>query len=227
MWRRGLLLAVLLLSSSAVAQEAQPTHADPNPAVDVKPAAAASTDAVSGAKLDNAIKEAADSQQFLQPADHKVVSNEVKQAPPGTLANADGDISTTGVYFARFLRRITPQPTGECSSDINVFCADVKPGASQLADCLTQQLAEEQKEGYSGNKVSARCVKELDAFKIHRASNINKNVPLCTYCRVVVYSDTHCSTAKACKDDAEKFCKNTPASEPGAIITCLRYGSMH
>ncbi len=69
--------------------------------------------------------------------------------------------------------------TGACGSDINVFCVDVQPGASRLEDCLTQQIAEESKEGYTGNKVSAKCVKELDDFKIDRATNINKNVPLC------------------------------------------------
>lgn len=79
---------------------------------------------------------------------------------------------------------------GACSSDINVFCVDVQPGASRLEDCLTQQLAEEAKDGYTGNKVSAKCVKELDDFKIDRATNINKNVPLCMcgWCAVGAHS---------------------------------------
>ncbi len=76
------------------------THVDIKPAADVKADAAATAadaqNAVSGKQLDAAIQEAADAQQFLQPADQKVVSNEIKQAPPAALANADGDIATTG-----------------------------------------------------------------------------------------------------------------------------------
>ena len=115
---------------------------------------------------------------------------------------------------------------GECSSDINVFCVDVKPGASQLADCLSQQHAEEQKEGYSGNKVSARCIKELDAFKIDRASNINKNVPLCAYLATLFDCTHHTRRPQPRRARTmRRSCANThhPASQAQSSPACGAY----
>lgn len=59
---------------------------------------------------------------------------------------------------------------------------------------MTDQLAEEAKDGYRGPKTSDRCKKALSAFRINRATNINSDLPL----------------ARACKADAEKLCANRP-----------------
>ena len=70
----------------------------------------------------------------------------------------------------------------------------MKPGEGRLARCMTDQMAEEAKGGYSGPRTSERCQKALSAFRIERAGNINSDLPL----------------ARACKADAEKLCANRP-----------------
>ncbi len=66
----------------------------------------------------------------------------------------------------------------------------MKPGEGRLAKCITEQLAEEATPTYSGPKVGDKCKKALTEFKIERADNINRDLPL----------------AKACKADADKLC---------------------
>jgi Golgi apparatus protein 1 len=73
---------------------------------------------------------------------------------------------------------------------LDQWCGAVKPGEGRLAKCITDQLAEAAKPGYSGIKVSDKCKKALTDFKVERAENINRDLPL----------------AKACKSDAEKLC---------------------
>eukprot|EP00884_Botryococcus_braunii_P009912 jgi/Botrbrau1/18922/Bobra.177_2s0076.1 len=96
--------------------------------------------------------------------------------------------------------------TGDCAGDIDNFCGEVKAGVSRLADCLSKQLEEEEKGNVQGKKLTEACKKELADFKIDLGTNINKNLPL----------------AEACKDDAAKLCKDEDATDPGAILPCLR-----
>ncbi|KAK9816541.1 hypothetical protein WJX72_001742 [[Myrmecia] bisecta] len=114
----------------------------------------------------------------------------VKEAPGATLANGDGDVATTG----------------NCSGDIRAFCDWREPGESRLADCLTQQMTEEEKGNVDGKKLTEACKQELADFRIDAASNINKDVPLAT----------------ACKKDAEKLCADLDFKEPSAMLACLR-----
>eukprot|EP00884_Botryococcus_braunii_P009911 jgi/Botrbrau1/18921/Bobra.177_2s0075.1 len=96
--------------------------------------------------------------------------------------------------------------TGDCGGDIDNFCSEVKAGVRRLADCLSKQLEEEGKGNVQGKMLTEACKKELADFKIDLGSNINKNIPL----------------AEACKDDAAKLCKDEDATDPGAILPCLR-----
>ena len=80
--------------------------------------------------------------------------------------------------------------TGECSKELEQWCSSVKPGEGRLAKCMTDQLADEAKPGYKNAKSSTECAAELAAFKVDRADNINRDIPL----------------AVACKSDAEKLC---------------------
>jgi golgi apparatus protein 1 len=85
------------------------------------------------------------------------------EAPAAELANGDGDVSTIGA----------------CRNQIDFFCQDIVAGEGRIADCLGQQLAEEQQGKYEGtNKLTDDCKKELDDFRIDRSTNINKNLPL-------------------------------------------------
>lgn len=79
---------------------------------------------------------------------------------------------------------------GECQTELDQWCATVKPGEARLAKCMSDQLAAEAKADYKGSKTSAACSKEVAGFKIARSRNINADLPL----------------AKACKADADKLC---------------------
>lgn len=84
------------------------------------------------------------------------------------------------------------------------WCAAVKPGEGRLAKCITDQLADEATPSYSGSKVGDKCKKALTEFKIQRAENINRDLPL----------------AKACKADAEKLCADKYEVRP-AFSPCF------
>ena len=71
---------------------------------------------------------------------------------------------------------------GACNVEVDQFCYEVQPGEGRLAKCLDDQLVEEGKNAYKGAKVTDGCKAELDKFKIERASNINKDVPLAEAC---------------------------------------------
>ena len=51
---------------------------------------------------------------------------------------------------------------------------------------ITDWQVEEGKKDYKGSKVSEGCKTELDAFKISRSTNINKDVPLAEACLKVL-----------------------------------------
>ena len=53
--------------------------------------------------------------------------------------------------------------------------------------------------------MSERCKEELVAFKVDRASNVNKDVPL----------------ARACRDEIKEWCHKA-ASDPLKLMKCLR-----
>ena len=55
---------------------------------------------------------------------------------------------------------------------------DVMPGLGRLAMCLSDQIKEEGKEGYSGAKVTKPCGQELDNFRKNQSGNINLDLPL-------------------------------------------------
>jgi len=122
-----------------------------------------------------------------------VVSQVVEQAEEAELQSGTGDISTTD----------------GCNEDVDRFCPDVKPGEGRLAECLTNQLSDEEngKTADNGGKLSDVCKEEIRAFKAERATNINLNLAL----------------AGSCKENAAEFCNDSALyPEPGAVITCLR-----
>ena len=91
-------------------------------------------------------------------------------------------------------RRARPPPAsaaaaGACKEAIKQSCHALKPGAGRLAACLTRrQRAAESAERDGAEALGPgplreaalgeACAKELDAFRVDAATNINKNVPL-------------------------------------------------
>lgn len=55
---------------------------------------------------------------------------------------------------------------------------DVMPGLGRLAICLSDQLKEEGKQGYSGSNITKECRQELDTFRKDQSGNINLDLPL-------------------------------------------------
>jgi len=98
-----------------------------------------------------------------------VVSQVVEQAEEAELQSGTGDISTTD----------------GCNEDVDRFCPDVKPGEGRLAECLTNQLSDEEngKTADNGGKLSDVCKEEIRAFKAERATNINLNLALAGSCK--------------------------------------------
>lgn len=122
---------------------------------------------------------------------NQVVSSIVESAGAAELSSGDGDVDTTK----------------NCKADIKYFCSTVKPGEGRLSLCLKNQIEEEEKGSVTGRKTTAECREELQQFMMDRATNINKDLPLAT----------------ACKVDAEMFCNASNIyPEPGAVLTCLR-----
>jgi golgi apparatus protein 1 len=119
-------------------------------------------------------------------------SSIVVQAPTAVLANGDGDISTTG----------------PCSKEREIFCINppVPPGEGRLARCIRKQIRNEEKGNVTGRRVTDKCKIDVRNFYASRASNINLNLGF----------------ASACKEDAAKFCKDSPKPTDGAVISCLR-----
>jgi len=94
---------------------------------------------------------------------------------------------------------------GICASSIQKYCKDVEAGESRLTNCIFREMVEENK-GNSDGEIPKECKKEVKSFLKKRSSNINQDPVL----------------ARACKEDANKFCKDlSMATEPGKIITCL------
>lgn len=125
-------------------------------------------------ELKAGIDKAADAQSFGETA--TTVAHEVVLAPEVKLSAGTGDVDTTG----------------PCQEDIQIFCDSVKPGAMQVAECLSNQVDDET-EGRSEftAKVSDACKKDILAVKMELVTNINFDVKM----------------TAACKDDAAKVCK--------------------
>lgn len=146
------------------------------------------TEKLEGKELDAAVEANSGAQSSKASPKSKVVAQVVEQEPAAELANGDADLSRTGI----------------CEKDIDTFCMDVTPGLGRLAICLSDQIKEEGKEGYSGAKVTKPCRTELDTFRKDQSGNINLDLPL----------------AKACLNDVQKLCSKL---EPGeSALSCLR-----
>ena len=52
------------------------------------------------------------------------------------------------------------------------------PGLGRMAICLSDQIKEQGKDGYSGRAVSKECSQELDKFRKDQSGNINLDLPL-------------------------------------------------
>lgn len=140
--------------------------------------------------LDKAVEAASESQMLGEKMSTK--AKIVEESDEVELTAGDGDIDTSGA----------------CEEDIQIFCPQVKPGLSHIAECLDNQVADEV-DGRSEftARVSDGCKDELFQFKVQLSTNINFNVPM----------------AKACKSDAKKFCDYTKDLKfPGKVIACLR-----
>jgi hypothetical protein len=120
------------------------------------------------------------------------ISREIDLAPEANLTAGTGDIDTNG----------------PCNEDIPIFCPDVKPGYAHLAECLNNQMLDDE-EGSSEftAMISKECKQDLLNFKIALSENINMDV----------------ETAAACKADAKRLCGFTKMLNfPGKVIACLR-----
>eukprot|EP00899_Mesostigma_viride_P022799 jgi/Mesvir1/3703/Mv14989-RA.1 len=98
--------------------------------------------------------------------------------------------------------------TGNCSHDIQVFCADTQPGESRLSECLTKRLkAEKTSLEPDVAMLSDDCKAELREFKIERSKDITIDTKL----------------EEACRPDVPVFCNDTDLyPEWGSTIACLR-----
>lgn len=85
----------------------------------------------------------------------------------------------------------------------------------------------------SGRVVGDKCVEDVNKFKIDRSKHINRDLALgrcfCSVglpgCQRSQLNISVCTTARACKDDVAKICKDTNDNKvPGATLVCLRYG---
>ncbi|KAF6266246.1 hypothetical protein COO60DRAFT_1470052 [Scenedesmus sp. NREL 46B-D3] len=96
---------------------------------------------------------------------------------------------------------------GACKADAAAFCKDVTPGEGRVAMCLTRRIKQAQQGNVAGRMVRPKCEEQVSAYKLERSKHINKDPAL----------------ARACKDDAAKFCKSvSDSSTPGSVLICLR-----
>jgi hypothetical protein len=85
-------------------------------------------------------------------------------------------------------------------NEIKSHCKDIGEGEGRIAACLTKAVRDIRKGNaagrvyvpflsvvgplkkkhlsLAGRKVGKKCMKELSDFKIHRSSNINRDIPL-------------------------------------------------
>jgi len=146
---------------------------------------------VGEAEIDAQTKEATELQEKRDELEDPLPVQLIATEAAAVVANGDGDVATTG----------------NCAVAFDQFCKSVLPGDGRFADCLTEQMQQEENGNVEGQMLSDQCKNEVRAFKADRATNINKNLPL----------------AKACKKDARKFCKDVKAKkDTGATLACLR-----
>ena len=98
---------------------------------------------------------------------------------------------------------------GPCATDINTFCSTVKPGGSHLAECIQNQIMDEEQGATEFTaQITENCKAALLEYKVKLTKNINMDA----------------SRRRACKADAHKMCKfEVEAREPfpGKVIACL------
>ena len=70
---------------------------------------------------------------------------------------------------------------GPCQAEVDQFCFEVKPGEGRLAKCIVEQLAEQEKPGYTETKISETCKTTLDKFVVDRAGENLLSVPSQTF----------------------------------------------
>lgn len=98
---------------------------------------------------------------------------------------------------------------GPCAEDISTFCSSIKPGGSHLAECIQNQIKDEEQGATEFTaQITETCKAELLSYKMKLVRNINMDK----------------ERRKACKKDAQELCQaDVLASEsvPGKVITCL------
>eukprot|EP00879_Flechtneria_rotunda_P000602 GHRR01000712.1.p1 GENE.GHRR01000712.1~~GHRR01000712.1.p1 ORF type:complete len:883 (+),score=207.41 GHRR01000712.1:2504-5152(+) len=99
------------------------------------------------------------------------------------------------------------KPDGPCKADIKAFCKDASPGDGRLVTCLIKRIQQAKQGNIAGRKVSEKCQDAVTQYKIDSSKHINRDISL----------------ARACKDDAAKFCKDVDDNKsPGSVLLCLR-----
>jgi golgi apparatus protein 1 len=98
---------------------------------------------------------------------------------------------------------------GPCAADIETFCGSVKPGGSHLAECIQNQIMDEEQSAVEFTaQVTEQCKDDLLNYKMKLVSNINLDK----------------ERRKACKKDAHKLCGEKVLdgdAVPGEVIACL------
>lgn len=120
--------------------------------------------------------------------------DQIEEAPPvDKLPGGVGDLSVSG----------------PCAEDIGAFCMAVKPGGSHLAECIQNQIMDEEQGATEFTaQVTEKCKSELLEYKMTLVGNINMDE----------------ERRKVCKKDAHKICGAELLERepfPGEVIACL------
>lgn len=155
------------------------------------PAKSKSAKVITGDAANGQIAEASHLQASRQEIENDLLVQLIDLEDAVRVANGDGDVATTGA----------------CAAEFDTLCAGTAaPGEGRFAECLTQNLRQQESGNFGGSLVSDQCKEELASFKQDRATNINKDISL----------------AKACSRDAKKYCKKPKYLGDGKTLACLR-----
>ena len=95
----------------------------------------------------------------------------VKEAPEATLSASTGDVATTGgssrdsawlLSQRACVAQGEAHAAGLCATDVETFCASVKPGELRLSLCLSNQLAEEEKGNVEGGQPGSQRAEQAN-----------------------------------------------------------------
>ena len=107
--------------------------------------------------------------------------------------------------------------------EVDQFCFEVKPGSGRLARCLKEQLAEQEKPGYTDTKISESCKADLDKFVIDKAGTLHGSTSaVITSCSSPTLQTGLRSSLMGSNSHADLVC-NSPASSnegPTYIRAC-------